>query len=75
MSADSKKLAAIVVGGLPPPDRLKKGAPMDNTDGDEDTESSDDKAGEMAMDDFRQAFKDGDSAAMFEALKTAYSHC
>jgi len=82
MSADPKKLGALVVAGLPPPDRLKKMKRPAADDGDagaspdeEDAEDSDTKAGEMAMDDFRKAADAGDSSAMFEALKTAVSHC
>jgi hypothetical protein len=80
MSADPKKLGAMVVESLGPPDRLKKRPPKANADGEpdmppDDEGDSDQQAGEMAMDDFRKAADAGDSAAMFAALKTAVSHC
>ena len=81
MSADPKKLGAMVVESLGPPDRLKKSKPPAG-DGDagegpaeEDSEDSDTKAGEMAMGDFQKALDAGDTSAMFEALKTAVGHC
>jgi hypothetical protein len=80
MSADPKKLGAMVVESLGPPDRLKKPKPMASDEGaaaadDEGSEDSDTKAGEMAMGDFQKALDAGDTSAMFEALKTAVGHC
>jgi hypothetical protein len=75
---DPKKMAAMAIDVLPPPDRLKRKPPpgaMDEGDTDEDTEDSDTKAGEMALQDMKSALDSGDFGAAFKALQTAVEHC
>lgn len=72
---DPKKMAAMALEVLPPPDRLKKRPPMGDEGAgpadDEDTEDSATKAGELACSDFKSAMDSGDESAMFDALKRA----
>lgn len=77
---DPKKMAAMALDILPPPDRLKKRPAPGADDGaaaadPEDDGDSSAKAGEMAMDDFKQAMSEGDSGAMWDALKRAVEAC
>jgi len=65
MSADPKKLAAMVVEGLPPPGEKK--APMED-------EEEGGGGGVSAMEDFMAASKSGDAEGMFKALKTAMEY-
>lgn len=73
---DPRKMAALALDVLPPPDRLKKRpAPGMNDDGDappEDDGDSSDKAGVMAMEDFEAATT---PAEKFAALKRAVEAC
>lgn len=66
--SDPKKLAASVVGSLPPPGAKKK--PAEGEEMEEDA-----GGGVSAMDSFKAAFEDGDTKGMFEALKTALEYC
>lgn len=74
--SDPKRIAALAIDALPPPDRLpKKRPPMggeaDGPDGEDDADSSD-KAGVMAMEDFEAATT---PAEKFAALKRAVAAC
>lgn len=76
---DPKKMAAMALEVLPPPDRLKRAKPMGDEGAgaadDESTEDSSTKAGELAMGDFKDAMASGDASAMFDALKRAVDAC
>ncbi len=79
MSADPKRMAALAIEALPPPDRLKKrpAPPMDEGEGAPDDEAaedadSSDRAGIMAMEDFEAATT---PAEKFAALKRAIEAC
>lgn len=68
---DAKKIGALVVAGLPPPDKLKR-KPSSGGDLADDDEDSMDKAGVMAMEDFEAAET---PAEKFAAFKRAVRAC
>lgn len=73
---DPKKMAAMALEVLPPPDRLKRPKPpMAEGDEGEDAPDSDESAGAMAMGDVRKALDSGDDAAAFAALERAVAAC
>jgi len=74
MAADPKKMAAMALEVLPPPDRLKRKKPPmgeEDAEGEEPADSSE-KAGVLAMEDFEAATT---PAEKFAALKRAVEAC
>ena len=69
MSAGSKKMALDIVEAMPPPDRLRRWAPGDEPD-------QDDEDGGASMGDaLASAIKSGDGRAIYEAFKDLADHC
>lgn len=64
---DPKKIAALVVGGLPPPGKMKSKPPMGDDEG-----GGSDAAGVSAVKEFFEAGKSGDYAGAWSALQDAY---
>lgn len=70
---DPKKMAALAIEALPPPDRLKRKPMAAEGDEPDDAEGdSGDRAGIMAMEDFEKA---ATPAEKFAALKRAVAAC
>jgi hypothetical protein len=77
-----KKVAALIVAGMPPPGKLKEksGGAMDNDEdmadgGADDEMEAKDAAEESAFADLRAALKSGDDKAGVQAFKEFLEHC
>ena len=75
MAGDSKKLAILIAGGMPPPDRLKKGGSMNLDGGSEDSGGTDepDESDTEKQDESDSGEKGGGKAALraaFDAMKS-----
>lgn len=72
---DPKKMAAMALEVLPPPDRLKRKPPAGPDDAPPDEEEGGNSAGVLAMGDVRKALDAGDDKAAFAALERAVEAC
>jgi TolA-binding protein len=75
MSMDSKKLAIVIAGGMPPPNQLKKGGSMkmDDTGGDSSDGADEGESPQDEQDESDSGEKGGGKAALraaFDAMKS-----
>lgn len=84
MANDKKKVAALIVAGMPAPGKLKKapegamnndGDRQDGDMNDDDEVGGEDTAQQSAFGDFRAAIKKGDDKAGAEALHEFLNIC
>lgn len=77
MSADPKKMAALIVAGMPSPDKLRKGPPDEGESADEAASEEDTgkMGGEAHLEAFKKALDGGDMAAAWDAFTDAVQAC
>jgi hypothetical protein len=70
-----KKVAALIVAGMPSPDKLKKAEPDSDEPDSDDADEGKNAAEASAFGDLRQAIKSGDDAAGAAAFKEFLEIC
>jgi len=76
VSADPKKMAALIVAGMPSPDKLRKGPPDEGESATEsDAEDSAGSEGISHLTAMKKAMDDGDMSAAWDAFMDAVGAC